>query len=894
MTVGQPVIGREVERKVLDTLARRAFDGEGSVVLISGEAGIGKSTLVQAALAESGLAVRTGRARRDDEDGWADALPADADIDRPARQRPLAVLLEDMHWAGGNQLTRLPATARQLIAASAMLIVVYRDDELGAEHPLRPLRAQLRHEGSPTEIALGPFEASEVAAFCHAAHGDRALSAALVDAVRLRSEGVPLFVAELAAALASAGDPANSAADLPIPERLRDAVLLRAAVLDESARHELSMVALPEGDGVPVAVFGFVEELLGCGLVVKTSAGELRFRRQLAREVIHDATPRSGRAGLHTELATRLGGTRGAAEQWLAAGDLESARRVLEAVIVTCLNEGALDEGTVAARRLLELAGEDAERRAGALTSLAECAERLGEAGEAARSWSAVAHACADWDRERCAQAWRRSATQREIEGRWEQALIAREEAALAFAAAGRAGDAAQERLAAAAHLRSAASFRAALELLEPAARDAAAADRVDLQLRVRALEGNVRARMGDGETGVELVRGALAAALERNLGAVAAEAYQRLADSLEHCGDYSDARTTYADAAAFCETQGARSVADICLACLAVVLRHTGDWPRALATSREVLADDGAPPHARCAAGATIGVVAGLRGDLDLARAELHDAHALARQIELTAAEIICRWGLAILAAADDSPEAVSDACRRLLERWEASEDRHFAISPLRWAVTALAERGDSAGARACAEALSRIAADSGQPEALSGLAHARGEIAMLEGDWSRANEQFTQAGRLLHGLGEPFERMESARRAAAALLAAGRREEAINELFVAYRLARRLRARPSIQLLAAVLAELGERVDRRLSRLQAAQLASAQLTRRELEVLHRLVAGETNREIAGGLTVSVRTVDMHVRNILRKLDCRTRTDAVRRAGELGLVASP
>jgi hypothetical protein len=78
MTEGQPFIGREIERKLLDTLARRAFDGGGSVVLISGEAGIGKSTLVQAALAESGLAVRNGRARRDDEDGWAEALPADA------------------------------------------------------------------------------------------------------------------------------------------------------------------------------------------------------------------------------------------------------------------------------------------------------------------------------------------------------------------------------------------------------------------------------------------------------------------------------------------------------------------------------------------------------------------------------------------------------------------------------------------------------------------------------------------------------------------------------------------------------------------------------------------------------------------------------------------------
>ncbi len=54
------------------------------------------------------------------------------------------------------------------------------------------------------------------------------------------------------------------------------------------------------------------------------------------------------------------------------------------------------------------------------------------------------------------------------------------------------------------------------------------------------------------------------------------------------------------------------------------------------------------------------------------------------------------------------------------------------------------------------------------------------------------------------------------------------------------------------------------------------------------------RLVAsGRTNREIAGELVLSTRTVDMHVRNILTKLRCRTRTEAAAKAGELGLLAS-
>jgi DNA-binding CsgD family transcriptional regulator len=101
-------------------------------------------------------------------------------------------------------------------------------------------------------------------------------------------------------------------------------------------------------------------------------------------------------------------------------------------------------------------------------------------------------------------------------------------------------------------------------------------------------------------------------------------------------------------------------------------------------------------------------------------------------------------------------------------------------------------------------------------------------------------------------------------------------------------------LGARPLATRLGEDLAALGERPERRLGRIAAAQLANGGLTHRELEVVRLVAVGQTNREIARELFLSPRTVDTHVQNIRTKLGCRSRADAARRAAELGLVAPP
>ena len=192
----------------------------------------------------------------------------------------------------------------------------------------------------------------------------------------------------------------------------------------------------------------------------------------------------------------------------------------------------------------------------------------------------------------------------------------------------------------------------------------------------------------------------------------------------------------------------------------------------------------------------------------------------------------------------------------------------------------------------RVCADALTRIASGTGHAYALGGLAHAIGENALLEGDVETAAEQLVRAVDIYRGLDVPFERASVELRAGVALAACGEREPALERLGDAYRTARKLGAQPLAKAAAGEVAALGESVSGRLGSRASADVDGAGLSRRELEVVRLIAVGRTNREVAQELYLSPRTVDMHVRNILRKLDCRSRVEAAHRAGELDLLS--
>ena len=285
------------------------------------------------------------------------------------------------------------------------------------------------------------------------------------------------------------------------------------------------------------------------------------------------------------------------------------------------------------------------------------------------------------------------------------------------------------------------------------------------------------------------------------------------------------------------------------------------------------------------------LGSLQALRGERARARGLLLDANARARRLGLAPLELDSTWGLALVDELEGADEAAAERCRLLLGRWGATEERHYAIPPLRWATTFFAARGAEADARACTRALATIAADTGNPEALAGLAHALGECALLDGDAAQAAGHFGRALEQLGRLEMPFARAQTQVRAGVALAAAGDRQVAVERLTDAYRIARKLGARPLATSAAQELTALGERVERRLGRRAAGYLERGGLSRRELEVLRQVSVGRTNREIGRELFLSPRTVEMYVGNILTKLDCSSRTEATHKARELQLL---
>ena len=181
------LVGREQERSQLAIAVARAREGRGSLVLLAGEAGVGKTVLARAALQDSGLAVLQGAGLQGGAPAYwplTTALPglavaSGADraalcevvISAFAAAAPAAVFLDDLQWADEGTLDMLAVLAPALETRALHVLAAYRSDEMSRGHPLRRLRSELRRQGRLNELTIEPLGAADAGALLRSVVG---------------------------------------------------------------------------------------------------------------------------------------------------------------------------------------------------------------------------------------------------------------------------------------------------------------------------------------------------------------------------------------------------------------------------------------------------------------------------------------------------------------------------------------------------------------------------------------------------------------------------------------------------------------------------------------------------------------------------------------------------
>lgn len=352
MSRGSPVtrvraelVGRE---DVLALATRRwaeASGGSGQFLLIAGEAGIGKSRMLdEIADRLSGVPVFTTRAwprdaefpgavlvdlarelRQSECGEVADTIlarlrSAEADGDASRRYRmlisdladlvlellarePVLLRIEDLHWADELSLDVLGRLAPLLRRGRSLVIATYRSDEVRSGSALAAWRSRLLGQRFAEEVTLARLDRESTSLLAEALLGEQP-SATFVDDLVGRSNGIPLYIEELIAA----------GGTHTVPDTIAEAVRGRSARLD-GRTHDVATAAAVVGcsfefdllvdvmERAPDQVDSGLRELCDHHLIVRLSDTKFDFRHALLRDALYDSIPLPQRRRMHAAVA---------------------------------------------------------------------------------------------------------------------------------------------------------------------------------------------------------------------------------------------------------------------------------------------------------------------------------------------------------------------------------------------------------------------------------------------------------------------------------------------------------------------------------------------------------------------------------------------------------------
>ncbi len=287
--------------ELAERLAAVEATGMGHVVLLRGEAGVGKTALIRefcerhgGSATIAGGACEPLFAPRPLGPFLEIAQSLDGDLlalvegampyqvvaelaEGLRRQAPVILVLEDVHWADEATLDVFRLLARRVESVPALVVASYRDDQLDVRNPLQIVLGELATSSSISRMRLSGLSPAAVAELAEPYGAD-------ADELFVKTGGNPFFVVEALAAGADA-----------IPETVRDAVLARAARLGPSSRAILEAVAVvpPQAElWLLEAIAGEsadgLDECLGSGMLRSDPAG-ISFRHELARLAVEES-----------------------------------------------------------------------------------------------------------------------------------------------------------------------------------------------------------------------------------------------------------------------------------------------------------------------------------------------------------------------------------------------------------------------------------------------------------------------------------------------------------------------------------------------------------------------------------------------------------------------------